>query len=125
MSYAILALFLGEQFSGKEHRKNRKKGRSHYEKNHISPGCCRRNRRALYSRFASEGRPASNAPAKLETAVTTLGEGINSDTTAADETLDNKDSEHRGVTLVEDGGEYVAELGESLSTTDTAKDPVL
>ena len=75
--------------------------------------------------FASEGRPASKAPAKLETAVTTLGEGINSDTTAADETLDNKDSEHRGVTLVEDGGEYVAELGESLSTTDTAKDPVL
>ena len=115
MSYAILALFLGEQFSGKEHRKNRKKGRSHYEK--------------IISVLAAAGviaalsipaflplrdvppamrRPSWKplSPLLAKVSIPTLPPQT--------KPLDNKDSEHRGVTLVEDGGEYVAELGEKL-----------
>ena len=78
------------------------------------------------SAFAFDGPHTlnSNSPSKMEVFVTTLGEGLIADTTVADKNLSNGETAYQGVTLVEDGGEYLAELGEGMSITDTAKDPI-
>ena len=44
--------------------------------------------------------------------------------TMEDEAFNNEAPNHSGVLLVEDGGEYLSTIGEGLSDTDMAKDPI-
>ena len=91
--------------------------------------------------FAAEahGTPNSNAPAEPKPAVaeisggldpfaeehvTTIGEGLDPMATMEDEAFNNEAPNHSGVLLVEDGGEYLSTIGEGLSDTDMAKDPI-
>ncbi|MBU9735951.1 hypothetical protein [Diplocloster agilis] len=77
------------------------------------------------SAFAAErhNTPDSNVPDEAKPALTEISEGLDPLATAEDH-LDKEDANYRGVRLVEDGGEYLSDIGEGLSATDTVKDPI-
>ncbi len=76
------------------------------------------------SAFAAEGRCAPNGtmPVEAESRVTEIAEGLDPFATVEDK-FGNGESKYSGVLLVEDGGEYVAELGEGMRDTDVREDP--
>lgn len=72
------------------------------------------------SAFAAEARPAANVP--VETFVTDIAEGLDPNAMIADVIDGNAEAlESGGVLLIENGGQYSAELGAGLSRTDTRK----